>query len=73
MHRAGINVRMVTGDFIDTAIAISKEAHIIKDNDKLEKDYIEEYACMTGKNFRELVGGEVKVVDGEVSATIANM
>jgi len=73
MHRAGINVRMVTGDFIDTAVAISKEAHIIKDNDRLADNYNEEYACMTGKDFRELVGGSVKVVDGEVSAEIQNM
>ena len=28
-HRSGITVRMVTGDNIDTAIAISKEAGII--------------------------------------------
>ena len=33
MHKAGINVRMVTGDFIDTAIAISKDAHIILPED----------------------------------------
>ena len=30
-HRSGINVRMCTGDNIDTAIAISKEAGIIND------------------------------------------
>ena len=28
-HKSGINVRMVTGDNIDTAIAISKDACII--------------------------------------------
>jgi P-type E1-E2 ATPase len=28
-HKSGVNVRMVTGDNIDTAIAISKEAGII--------------------------------------------
>lgn len=31
-HVSGINVRMVTGDNIDTAIAISKEAGIIQDD-----------------------------------------
>lgn len=31
LHRAGVNVRMCTGDFIDTAIAISKQAHIIEE------------------------------------------
>lgn len=43
---SGINVRMVTGDNIDTAIAISKEAGIIKE-DFLNNE--EEYVCMTGK------------------------
>jgi Ca2+-transporting ATPase len=32
-YRSGINVRMVTGDNLDTAIAISKEAGIITDLD----------------------------------------
>ena len=32
-NMAGINVRMVTGDYIDTAKAISKEAGIITDKD----------------------------------------
>ena len=32
-HRSGINVRMVTGDNIGTAISISKQAHIINDNE----------------------------------------
>jgi len=37
---------MVTGDNIDTAIAISKEAGIIKDDFKFNE---EGYVCMTGK------------------------
>lgn len=32
-HRSGVNVRMVTGDNLDTAVAISKEAGIITDMD----------------------------------------
>ena len=32
-HRSGINVRMCTGDYIDTAIAISKEASILTSAD----------------------------------------
>ncbi len=36
--RSGINVRMVTGDNIDTAIAISKEAGIITDTDLLHNE-----------------------------------
>ena len=47
---------MVTGDNIDTAIAISKEAGIITD-DFLNNE--EGYVCMTGKQFREAIGGLV--------------
>jgi P-type Ca2+ transporter type 2C len=36
--RSGINIRMVTGDNLDTAIAISKEAGIISDSDLLENE-----------------------------------
>lgn len=52
-HRSGINVRMVTGDYLDTAIAISKEAGILTESDNLESGL----TCMTGKQFQELVGG----------------
>lgn len=51
-HNAGITVRMVTGDNIDTAKAIAIEAGILK---KELAD--EEYACMDGKTFRETCGG----------------
>lgn len=44
---------MVTGDNIDTAIAISKEAGIIDENINSEQGY----TCMTGKQFREAIGG----------------
>jgi len=43
---------MCTGDNIDTAIAISKNAGIVT-----EEQCQHEFACMTGKNFREAVGG----------------
>lgn len=47
-HKAGINVRMVTGDNLDTAKAIAIEAGILK------KDQIgKKYSCMDGKTFRE--------------------
>lgn len=72
MHRAGINVRMVTGDFIDTAVAISKEAHIISQEDMESPDYNEEYACMTGEKFRNAVKGSIKAEDGKVVAEIGN-
>ena len=50
---------MVTGDNIDTAIAISKEAGIIDENVDRESGY----TCMTGKQFREAVGGLVTQID----------
>jgi magnesium-transporting ATPase (P-type) len=54
-HKAGINVRMVTGDNIDTAKAIAIEAGILK-KEQLSK----KYACMDGKTFREAIGGMKK-------------
>jgi len=49
---AGITVIMCTGDNIDTAIAISKNAGIVTE----EQCAASEYSCMTGKDFRETVG-----------------
>jgi len=51
---AGITTIMCTGDNIDTAIAISKNAGILPEGHPIEK-----YTCMTGKDFRETVGGLV--------------
>jgi len=55
---AGIQVIMCTGDNIDTAIAISKNAGIVT-KEQLEAS---KYTAMTGKEFREAVGG-LKQVD----------
>ena len=49
-HGAGITVRMVTGDNIDTAIAISKEIHIIQENQAKE-------AKKTALKMKELLNG----------------
>ena len=57
---------MCTGDNIDTAIAISKDAGIVTD-----AECQHEYSCMTGKVFRETVGGLKKNDDG--TETVANM
>ena len=58
-HRAGVNVRMVTGDNLDTAKAIALEAGILDPrNANLE------YACMDGKTFREACGGLRKIETG---------
>lgn len=56
---AGITTIMCTGDNIDTAIAISKNAGIVTEEECKKS----EYSCMTGKDFRETVGGLVKVED----------
>ena len=56
---AGITTIMCTGDNIDTAIAISKNAGIVTE----EECKRSQYSCMTGKDFRETVGGLVKMED----------
>jgi len=58
-HRAGINIRMVTGDNIDTAKAIALESGILKPEQKDRK-----YAVMDGKSFREACGGLRKIDTG---------
>ncbi len=57
-HKAGINIRMVTGDNIDTAKAIAIDAGIVSARDANNK-----YVCMEGKEFRELCGGLKKFED----------
>lgn len=44
-HNAGIQVIMCTGDNIDTATAISKNAGIVNETEIAEN----EFSCMTGK------------------------
>jgi len=55
---------MCTGDNIDTAVAISKNAGIVTEQE-CDKGTVEggNYSCMTGKQFRELVGGLFTVED----------
>ncbi len=57
-HRAGINIRMVTGDNIDTAKAIAVEAGLVK-----AEDVDKQYVSMEGREFRELCGGLKKLED----------
>lgn len=56
---------MCTGDYIDTAIAISKEAGILTDADcaKMGQEDGLGYVAMTGEQFREKVGGLIQVED----------
>eukprot|EP01084_Bolivina_argentea_P295942 509620_1 len=50
-HRAGIIVRMVTGDHLETAKHIAKQCGILTCSD---------HVCMTGKEFRELSESDKK-------------
>mmetsp|Transcript_15972 Transcript_15972/g.26934 ORF Transcript_15972/g.26934 Transcript_15972/m.26934 type:complete len:1163 (-) Transcript_15972:42-3530(-) len=70
---AGIQVIMCTGDNIDTAIAISKNAGIVTE----EQVEASKYSCMTGKDFREAVGGIKQIENpdkpGEMKDVVSNM
>jgi Ca2+ transporting ATPase len=57
-RKAGINIRMVTGDNMDTAKAIALNAGILT-----EEEAQHEYAVMDGKTFREICGGLRKLED----------
>ena len=57
-HKAGITVRMVTGDNLITAIAIAKNCHIIKED--ISEDELQQ-CSMEGPQFNEYVGGLVLV------------
>jgi Ca2+ transporting ATPase len=55
-----INVRMVSGDNIDTATAVAIKAGIITEEESKHHN-----TCMTGEEFRRLVGEVRKEIDGE--------
>jgi magnesium-transporting ATPase (P-type) len=50
---------MCTGDNIDTATAISLNAGIITQEEIDRDEDSRKYSCMTGKDFRDAVGGLV--------------
>eukprot|EP00392_Amoebophrya_sp_AT5.2_P004054 g4059.t1 len=59
-NKAGVDVRMVTGDNIDTAVAISKQCGILRKGVDLDADgNVLNNAVMSGPAFREriLLGG----------------
>eukprot|EP00826_Nyctotherus_ovalis_P034308 TRINITY_DN2836_c0_g2_i1.p1 TRINITY_DN2836_c0_g2~~TRINITY_DN2836_c0_g2_i1.p1 ORF type:complete len:585 (-),score=151.32 TRINITY_DN2836_c0_g2_i1:299-2053(-) len=62
--RAGITVRMVTGDNIDYARSIAIQCGIVtrEEMDPSNLEY-KEFACMLGQDFHREVGGIVKVPD----------
>jgi len=51
-NEAGVRVRMVTGDNKITAIAIAKEAGILREGEENE-----DCCCMEGPEFCDYVGG----------------
>jgi magnesium-transporting ATPase (P-type) len=73
-NKAKIRVIMCTGDNIDTAVAISKDAGIVTEEECAAYGGTVEsgnYSCMTGKQFREMVG-ELRV-DANGTETPENM
>jgi magnesium-transporting ATPase (P-type) len=58
-HKAGVTVVMCTGDNIDTAVAISLNAGIVRQNE-LEKESGKFKAFMTGENFFNLLTEDIE-------------
>jgi len=58
-HSAGITIRMVTGDNLDTAKAIAIEAGILTEEEANDGEH--PYAFMVGQVFREACGGLKKI------------
>jgi len=54
-YRAGIDVRMLTGDHLDTAVAIAKGAGILKEEHFDKDGNIKPKRAMEGKDFRRRV------------------
>jgi len=72
-NSSGINVRMCTGDNIDTATAISLEAGIISQEDLAHNE--DGLLCMQGSSFRQMVGGlkSEKLENGTNKDSVGNM
>ncbi|CAG9310366.1 unnamed protein product [Blepharisma stoltei] len=62
VQNAGVTVRMVTGDSMETAVKIARQCHILDDD--ISDQEINEYA-MEGAEFRQRVGGLRTVTDEE--------
>ena len=56
-HKGYINVRMVSGDNLETATAVAIKAGIITEEESKQR-----YTCMAGEEFRKLVGGMRKSI-----------
>lgn len=53
-------MRMISGDNLDTATAVAIKAGILTEEDAKQK-----YTCMSGEEFRKMVGSLKKEIDGE--------
>lgn len=71
-QQAGVVVRMVTGDKLQTALSIARSANIISED--IPDDEVDQYV-IKGKKFREVVGGLITdMSDGKVSGfRVGNM
>lgn len=58
LKAAGINTRMISGDNLETAIFAAKKAGILQEGEEKVP-----FRCMTGKEFRNHLGGVFKVQD----------
>lgn len=58
LYDGGVNVRMISGDNLSTAVEYAKRAGILRaEEERIDK------VCMEGKEFRAYVGGTKKVID----------
>lgn len=51
-------MRMVTGDNLETATAIARQACILTDSDLADNE--ESYVCMNGADFRNAIDGRIE-------------
>eukprot|EP00826_Nyctotherus_ovalis_P064476 TRINITY_DN9459_c0_g1_i7.p1 TRINITY_DN9459_c0_g1~~TRINITY_DN9459_c0_g1_i7.p1 ORF type:complete len:633 (+),score=209.22 TRINITY_DN9459_c0_g1_i7:168-2066(+) len=73
-QRAGITVRMITGDDIDYARSIGIKAGILKERevDFSDKRHYKPYACMLGSDFEHIIGGMTEAPNGKRTITDLN-
>jgi Ca2+ transporting ATPase len=60
LQKAGINIRIISGDAKYTAIECAKKVGVLKDGEENV-----EFTVMEGKEFREYFGGIIKVKDSQ--------